>query len=102
MCRRAITIRASTEDGRVATAATDLMPTRDAVPVGAEQAWPVPDALLGGLDVAWQALGATIVSPTFSEDSERSLHDGLALDGSRIRRFHRGRTRDLHGRPGHR
>ena len=75
-------IRASTEDGRVATAATDLMPTRDAVPMRAEQAWPVPDALLGGLDVAWQALGATIVSPTFSEDSERSLHDGLALDGT--------------------
>ena len=57
-------------------------PTRDAVPVRAEQAWPVPDALLGGLDVASQALGATIVSPTFSEDSERSLHDGLALDGT--------------------
>ncbi len=77
-----ITVRASAEDGRVATAATDIIATRDAVPAGAEQAWPVPDALLGGLDVASQALGATIVSPTFSEDSERSLHDGLALDGT--------------------
>ena len=77
-----ITVRASAEDGRVATAATDIIAARDAVPVDAEQAWPVPDALLGGLDVASQALGATIVSPTFSEDSERSLHDGLALDGT--------------------
>ena len=71
-----------TADGRLATASTDLTPTRDALPIGAEQAWPVPTALLGGLDAASLALGATIVSPTFSEDSERLLHDGLALDGA--------------------
>ncbi len=77
-----ITVRAAIDDGRLATASTVITPRRDALPVGAQQAWPVPTALLGGLDAASLALGATIVSPTFSEDSERLLHDGLALDGT--------------------
>ena len=40
------------------------------------------EALLGGLDAASLALGATVVSPTFGEVSEQSLHDGLALEGA--------------------
>ena len=41
------------------TASAEVTPARDVPPVGAEQAWPVPDALLGGLDVASLAAGAT-------------------------------------------
>ena len=42
-----VTVRASTQDGRLATASTDLTPRRDVLPVGAEQAWPVPDCAAG-------------------------------------------------------
>jgi hypothetical protein len=68
--------------GRGVSAWTDITPDRDASPVSPYQAWPVPEELLGGLDVASLALGATIVSPTFDPRSEELLHDGLALAGS--------------------
>ena len=50
-------MRASTPGAEPVTATTALTATGDAPPVGAYQAWDVPDAMLGGLDVASVALG---------------------------------------------
>ncbi len=77
-----LTIGASTTDGRRVSTAVEVTPDRDGTPVGARQAWPLPDALLGGLDATSLALGASVVSPTFSHVSEESLHDGFALAGA--------------------
>lgn len=77
-----LTVGAHAEDGRRVSAGVEVTPDRDAAPVGARQAWPLPDALLGGLDAASLGLGATVVSPTFNQASEESLHDGYALAGA--------------------
>ncbi len=42
--------------------------------------WAVPDAMLGGLDVASLALGAELVDPVDLAD-EQQLHDGVAMTG---------------------
>lgn len=68
--------------GRIASASLDVTPDRDAPPVAPFQAWPLPEELLGGLDVASLALGATVVQPTFNPQSEESLHDGVAVMGA--------------------
>ena len=70
-----VTVRARDADGAQVTASADVTPARDVPAVGAEQGWPVPDALLGGLDVASIAAGA---SPTGEVDAaqEALLHDG--------------------------
>ena len=72
-----ITVRARDVAGAQVTASADVTPARDVPAVGAEQAWPVPDALLGGLDVASIAAGAT---PAGDVDAaqEALLHDGAA------------------------
>jgi Mg-chelatase subunit ChlD len=69
-------------DGRLGSAAMDITPNRDVAPVAPFQAWPVPDTLLGGLDAASLALGASIVAPTFNPASEEALHDGNAVMGA--------------------
>ena len=43
--------------------------------------WPIPDAMLGGLDLASPALGA-IVAGTFNPDQEALLHDAVAPIGT--------------------
>ncbi len=68
--------------GRVTSAWLDVTPDRDALPVDPFQAWPLPEELLGGLDVASLALGASVVRPTFNPQSEESLHDGVAVMGA--------------------
>jgi hypothetical protein len=77
-----VSIRALSGDDGQATTFVDILPGRDSTPVGAEQSWPLPVELLGGLDAASLALGATITDPTFTEASLLSLHDGLALAGA--------------------
>ncbi|MEZ4597348.1 MAG: hypothetical protein R3C32_11325 [Chloroflexota bacterium] len=47
-----ITVAARTLTGAQATASFDVTPAQDAAPVSPSVAWPLPDALLGGLDVA--------------------------------------------------
>jgi hypothetical protein len=69
-------------DGRIVSTSLDLTPDRDAPPVAPAQAWPMPPGLLGGLDVASLALGASVVAPTFNPATEELLHDGLAVMGS--------------------
>ncbi len=70
-----VTIRARDPEGAQVTGSAELTPARDVPPVGAEQAWPVPDAFLGGLDVASIAAGA---APAGDIDAagEALLHDG--------------------------
>lgn len=76
----AIGVRASTPGADPVSAITTLTPTGDALPVGAHQAWDVPDRLLGGLDVASVAIGGV---PEGSMDpvAEAQLHDGQAIGG---------------------
>ena len=57
------------------TASADVTPARDVPAVGAVQAWPVPDALLGGLDVASIAAGA-MPAGDIDAAQEALLHDG--------------------------
>jgi hypothetical protein len=75
-----VTLRASDAAGRQGTAFVELSPGRAAQPVHPEQAWAVPDALLGGLDSASLALGAAPVV-TLDADQESRLHDGVTPTG---------------------
>ena len=75
-----VTVRARDIDGRAATASLDVSPDRDAPAVAPEQAWALPQELLGGLDVAAASLGAAPVSPR-DEALELQLHDGTAHSG---------------------
>jgi hypothetical protein len=70
-------VRATAADGRGTTATLDIAPRRDTPAVAPFQAWSVPAPLLGGLDVASLALGATVPAPVTR--SEPELHDGVAI-----------------------
>ena len=72
-----LTVRARADDGSQRTASADLVPDREAAPIGPVQRHPIPDALLGGLDVASLALGAVPVT-SLDADGEARLHDGFA------------------------
>lgn len=71
-----IGLRASDRDGRRATAMIDMEASADAAPVSAQPGWGVPDALLGGLDVAALALGAQ-PGGTLDPTREAELFDGV-------------------------
>jgi hypothetical protein len=75
-----ITVRLRDDAGRQTTVAADLTPRRDVALVAPEPWWPVPEAMLGGLDVASLALGASIVETSGVYDQEL-LHDGFAMTG---------------------
>ncbi len=76
-----LTIRARDAAGDQSTASADITPRAGTPAVDPRPVWPVPDALLGGLDVASLALGA---APVAAADfvGEGLLHDGRALTGS--------------------
>ncbi len=76
-----ITIRSLDSAGAQATASTDITPNRTSPPLAPYLAWSVPDALLGGLDVAATALGATPV-PSVDATAEAYLYDGIEHTGS--------------------
>jgi Mg-chelatase subunit ChlD len=75
-----ITARVRDAQGGMVTAATLITPDGDTDPVNPVQGWGVPQALLGGLDVASLALGATTI-PAFDQLAEDQLHDGHAHSG---------------------
>ena len=75
-----ITVRATNAAGGIVTGFLEITPDRDVAPVNPEQAWSVPDELLGGLDVASLGLGATVV-PTVDQIREEALHDGVTPAG---------------------
>ncbi len=80
-----ITARARGDDGGAVTAATVITPRADTDPLRPHQAWTVPDAVLGGLDVAALALGATTI-PAYDQAMEDQLHDGFAHTGMGLAR----------------
>ncbi len=75
-----ITVRARAADGAQTTTFVEVTPERDAAPVDLRQAWTVPDALLGGLDVASPAVGGVAV-PSIDPIGEAALHDGVTPAG---------------------
>ena len=81
-----LTVRARTRNGAVATGFIEITPGRDAAPADPSLSWPVPAALLGGLDVASIALGAQ-VGGAVDRDREAELHDEFATSGGG---FHAG------------
>lgn len=78
-----ISVKATNDRGESASTHTDIGVGRDAAPVAPSPYWAVPDLLLGGLNVAWQSLGARW---TGEEDSKlgrglAQIFDGLAVRG---------------------
>jgi Mg-chelatase subunit ChlD len=74
-----ITVHATGSDGGQGSAWTELVPRQDTQPLDRETWWPVPDALLGGLDAASLALGAQAVTEHFRGEE---AHDGLIVAGT--------------------
>lgn len=62
--------------GAAAAAETSIGVDNDAAPVAPEHRWPLPDAMLGGINVAWRALGGS------APDSAARLIDGFATSGT--------------------
>lgn len=75
-----MTVAATGKNGAVATSHVEIDPSRDAAPANPALAWPIPTALLGGLDVASLASGAQVI-PSVDQAGEEQLHDGLASTG---------------------
>jgi hypothetical protein len=70
-----VALAARDAEGAAATAEATIVP-QTGVPAAAPYvAWPLPDAMLGGLNVAWSALGGT------SLDNHPTLIDGLTNEG---------------------
>ncbi len=76
-----ITVRARDAIGGQWTTFLDLVPRARARVIDPVPAWHVPPGLLGGLDVAAQALGATTTGAS-DPISAALLHDGYAVSGS--------------------
>ncbi|CAN5835848.1 hypothetical protein BH23CHL8_BH23CHL8_11730 [soil metagenome] len=74
-----ITVRAADVDGGQVATAVDITPRRDVPLVSPEPWWPVPDAMLGGLDAAALSMGASV--PDTATADELKLHDGIAMSG---------------------
>lgn len=95
-----VSVRARDASGAQVTGSVDVRADRTIEPVGAWQAWMVPDGLLGGLDVASAALGGVPVAP-LDPEREAMLHDGVTPSGSGYRGSFDGRpvtfTVDLAG-----
>lgn len=68
-------------DGQRSTGSVEITPTAAAVPVNPNYAWPIPAAMLGGLNLASPALGA-IPAGTIDPTGEALLYDGVAPVGS--------------------
>ncbi len=68
-----VTVAAVTPTGAVATGAVDLAATCGAAPIAPHRAWTIPEAWLGGWNVAWAGLGAEPAG----RGRELQLYDGL-------------------------
>ena len=81
-----LTVRARDADGAQRTVAADLVAGRDAPPLNPGRVWPLPDPLVGGLNVAWSALGAAPVAASDGQPvaAQAVLYDGLSPAGRRF------------------
>ena len=75
-----ITVVASAPDAGRRSTSVELQASRDATAVGSHLAWPVPDALLGGLNVASLALGGE-AQGSVHPDREVFLFDDVTPGG---------------------
>ena len=72
-----VTWRARAADGGQVTASAALAADPNAAPQAPRRVWPVPDAMLGGLNVAALAAGAQITTPDADlAERQQVLHDG--------------------------
>jgi len=85
-----VSLRTLDPDGGQAEVFSEIQADAGAEPVGPERYWPLPESLLGGANVAWQALGGRWVAT--DEQRERDeikgigsgysqLFDGMAVKG---------------------
>ena len=65
---------AARDDAGVTTAALTLQPTCEAPPLNSGLQWSLPESLLGGLNVAWNGFGSTVIS---DRTRNEQLVDGL-------------------------
>ena len=73
-----ISLGARDSEGRVASGLLDLAALCDAEPVNPTAAGALPDSLLGGLNVAWSALGGEVLAPAGSTSRlHEEVNDGL-------------------------
>lgn len=70
-----LSVRAAS-GGAAATAETMIAVSSDTAPVAPEYRWPLPEEMLGGINVAWSALGGT------APESAARLIDGFATAGT--------------------
>jgi len=77
-----ISVRAQDADGSATEAFAEIAVRRDAALVEPVRHWEVPEPLLGGLNVAWQALGGRW---TGTEDSKLGQGLGQIFDGMAVR-----------------
>lgn len=83
--RFAVDWRARIADGAQATATATLTADPDAAARSPQRVWPVPDSLLGGMDLALLGLGAQIVTPEVDlAADQRVLHDGYTTLGDKF------------------
>lgn len=73
-----VTVRTRDQDGAQRTASIDAVARCGAPPLGARLPQPLPPELLGGLNVAWSALGARpVAADEAAAEDQAPLHDGL-------------------------
>jgi hypothetical protein len=77
-----ISVRARGAQGASAETYAEIAVERDAALVSPMRHWDVPDALLGGLNTAWQALGGRW---TGQEDAKLGQGLGQVFDGAAVR-----------------
>jgi hypothetical protein len=75
-----VSARARTADGAMASGSVELLATSDGAPTNTTPYWPLPDELLGGLDVAYVGFGA-VPGNTVNSQQEPALFDGVTPDG---------------------
>ncbi|MGB5514385.1 MAG: VWA domain-containing protein [Thermoanaerobaculia bacterium] len=73
-----ITAKALTGNGSQKTATTRLIARCGAAPVNEQTSWPLPESMLGGLNLAWTGLGARpLAKDEISPTRQVLLHDGF-------------------------
>lgn len=81
-----VSVRAVDAAGRQQEAWQDLAVLPGAPSVGREPAWPIPDALRGGFNVAWEPFGASWENPPSPRlMGIEKLRDGLVFSGDHMR-----------------
>jgi len=78
-----VAVFAGDRPGALATAAAEIVPDADAKLAHPGPVWTLPEAMLGGLNVGWSALGATVPK------RRDALIDGLSVPGSSLRLKHK-------------